>query len=325
MARLPSLNALRAFEAVARLGSISLAGGELSVTPGAVSRHIKELESDLGVSILYREGRGVRLTSEGKHLKSSLYPAFDMINRAVLHMRRDPRRKKLVVLVVPLFASSWLIPRLERFSRQAPKVDVIVVDRFCESLPAHADIVIEWGAFEGVADVDAERLTQETVFPVCAPDVCPNRTLGGATLLHRHSFPSRYDFPSWPTFLGATGLEPVEGLDLSAGVSVSGGMIMDAARSGAGVALANTTIAHDDLASGRLVRPVSHAMETDIGYWLLIPKAVKERNEVKAFRGWLLDELAGSAGQAIGEDNDLDSVPGIVQETARAKAAECVA
>ena len=94
---------------------------------------------------------------------------------------------------------------------------------------------------------------------------------------------------------------------------------MDAARSGMGVALATTTIAHDDLASRRLVRPVSHAMETDIGYWLLIPKAVKERSEVKAFRAWLLDELDDYTGQTVGEDNDLHSVSGIVEEPARAR------
>ena len=78
MVRLPSLNALRAFEAVARLGSVSLAGVELSVTPGAVSRHIKELENDLGVTTLERDGRGVRLTVDGKRLRNNLKPAFEM-------------------------------------------------------------------------------------------------------------------------------------------------------------------------------------------------------------------------------------------------------
>ena len=301
----PSLNALRAFEAVARLGSISLAGGELSVTPGAISRHIKELESDLGISILERDGRGVRLTADGSHLKKGLYPAFNMINRAVLGMRRDPRRKRLNVAVVPLFAESWLMPRLSRFNRLTPKIDVVVADRFGEATAADVDMVIEWGAFESVADVEAERLTYERVFPVCSPKICPNRTLAGATLVHRHSFPNRYDFPDWPVFLDAVGLDSVEGLDPHAGISVSGGLVMSAVRSGMGVALANTTIAHDDLAAGRLVRPVPHTMETEVGYWLLIPNAVKERSEVKAFRAWLLDELAGSFDQSAEEEPDL--------------------
>ena len=325
MARLPSLNALRAFEAVARLGSVSLAGGELSVTPGAISRHIKELESDLGVSILERHGRGVRLTSDGSHLKNGLYPAFDMINRAVLRMRRDPRRKRLLVMVVPLFAESWLMPRLRRFNRLAPKIDIVVADRFCDAVVADVDIVIEWGAFESVADVKAERLTHERVFPVCSPKICPDSDLANATLVHRHDFPNRYDFPDWPVFLDTVGLDSVEGLDPHAGISVSGGLVMGAARSGMGVALANTTIAHDDLVAGRLLRPVPHTMETEIGYWLLIPNAVKERSEVKAFRAWLLDELAGCFDHSVEEEPELHGAPGAMQRTAEANAVSHVA
>lgn len=301
MARLPSLNALRAFEAVSRLGSVSLAGGELSVTPGAVSRHIKELENDLGVSVLERDGRGVRLTSDGKRLKNGLFPAFEMINRAVLSTRRDPRRKRLLVTVVPLFATSWLIPRLHHFGRQSPQVEIIVTDRFNEASLSETDVAIEWGAFDSQTGFVAERLTHERIFPVCVPSLCPNRTLAGATLLHRHSFPTHYDFPDWTTFLAAVGLEGREGINSTLGISVSGGLIMDAVREGMGVALANTTIAQDDLEAGRLVRPIQESMETGLGYWLLTPKSVVDRPEVRAFRDWLLTELAGSLGQPQGD------------------------
>ena len=158
----------------------------------------------------------------------------------------------------------------------------------------------------------------ELSLPVCSPKICPNRTLAGATLVHRHSF------PDWPVFLDAVGLESVEGLDPHAGISVSGSLVMGAARCGMGVALANTTIAHDDLAAGRLVRPVPLTMETETGYWLLIPNAVKERSEVKAFRTWLLDELAGSFGQSVQEQTDPRRAPGPIQGTAGAGVAEHV-
>ena len=206
---------------------------------------------------------------------------------------------------MPVFAESWLMPRLRRFNRLAPKIDIVLADGFHEGTVADVDIVIEWGAFESVADVEAERLTNERVFPVCCPKICPNFTLADATLVHRHNFPNRYDFPDWPVFLQSVGLESVEGLDPHAGTSVSGGLVMHAARSGLGVALANTTIAHDDLVAGRLVRPVPHSMETEVGYWLLIPNAVKERSEVKAFRAWLLDELAGSFDHSVEEEPEL--------------------
>ena len=297
MARLPSLNSLRAFEAVARLGSVSLAGAELSVTPGAVSRHIKELEADLGVAILERNGRGVRLTAAGQNLRDNLYPAFTMISNAVLRTRRNPRRKRVVVMVTPAFATCWLFSRFGDFKDQARGVDIVLVDRFSESTIAGADIVIEWGAFDSTGDIVAERLTREVVFPVSAPSVCQDGTLVGATLLHRHSFPNRYDFPDWPTFLAGVGLERRDGIDPTAGISLSGGLIMDATRMGMGVSLSLTTIAHDDLASGRLVRPVDESLRSEFGYWLLIPRAAADKDEVSDIRAWLLNEFDQSMGR----------------------------
>ena len=303
--RLPSLNALRAFDAVARLGSVSLAGSELSVTSGAVSRHIKELENDLGVAILEREGRGVRLTIDGKRLRNSLKPAFEMISKAVMRTRRDPRRKKLLVLVEPVFATKWLIPRLDRFSRQAPKVDIVVADKLAESdtSEAGADIVIKWGTFDSTDDVVVERLTQEEVVPVCSPAACPENGLAGAALLHRHSFQNSYNsyaFPDWPTFLAAVGREGIDGGGPHSGPSFSGGLIIDAAREGMGVALATATIVRDELAEGHLVRPVVDTMEIDNGYWLLASREVSDRAEVKVFRTWLQKELAVSVDRPAG-------------------------
>lgn len=296
MSRLPSLNALRAFEAVARLGSVSLAGGELSVTPGAISRQIRELETDLGVRILERSGRGIRLTDNARELNAGLQPGFEQIRQAVRRSRRTGQRPTLHLDVVPLFASSWLMCRLKRCRERLPGVDIVVSDRFDEPRAgAAADMTIEWGMFDDTADTLAERLTREHVFPVCGPGVCTEGSLAGATLLHRHGFPSRYDFPDWPSFAGAAGLQDLGGADLDAGPRVSGGLVMDAVREHMGVALVNHTIAHDDLVSGRLVRPVAHALETDLGYWLLTSRAARERPEAKAFRTWLREEIADTA------------------------------
>ena len=304
MTHLPSLNALRAFETVARLGSVSLAGAELSVSPGAVSRQLKELECCLGVTVLERDGRGVRLTSDGKCLQGGLHPAFNMISKSVLSTRRSVGRRRLPLAVVPLFAAFWMIPRLNRFVRAEPNVDVAISDRFeqADDGACGTDAVIEWGSFDSTEDVIAERLTVETVIPVCSPTAQPKAGLAGATLLHRQDFPSRYDFPNWPTFLAAVGLDGLDGLSPDFGPGISGGLVMDAAREGVGVALVTGTIAHDDLASGRLVRPVPQSMETGHGYWLLIRRAVSERGDIQAFRNWLREELASSVGRPCHEN-----------------------
>ena len=292
----PPLNKLRAFEAAARLGSITGAGEELSVSAGAVSRHIKELEAELGVQVLDRVGRGVRLTDDGVRLFRSLQPAFAMISGAMRQAIRDPDRTRLTVMTVPVFASTWLLPRAAGFARLAPEVDLVITDRITEEAfgASAADVVIDWGDFGGTEAAVVERLTRERLFPVCAPSVRPqDGGLDGAPLLHRHSFPRRYGAPDWPAFLAAVGRSVG---DPHAGSRITGGLIMDAARAGAGVGLAVGTIAHDDLASGRLVRPIPESIELGNGYWLLLDTAAADRPEVQAFRAWLREEIAACFG-----------------------------
>ena len=296
MARSPSLKALRALETVARLGTLGLAARELFVTPGAVSRQIKELERDLGVAMLERRGRHARLTADGDRLVRGLRPAFDQICGAVQRTRRNLHRRRLLITSAPLFATCWLLPRLELFKRQLPKAEIIVEDRLSQSAAAEADIAIEWGSFHDSDNVIAERMTHEAVFPVCSGSICSNRTLSEATLLHRHGFRDRYDFPDWQAFLCTVGLADRVGPDPYAGPSVGDALIMSAVRAGMGVALASTTITHDDLSSGNLIRPIDEAMAINAGYWLLIPEAVRRQTEVQAFRTWLLEELRSSVG-----------------------------
>ena len=290
MSREPSLKSLRAFEAVARLGSVTRAGNELSVTPGAISRRIKELEIDCGISVLERHGRGVRLTPEGSRLKNSLCPAFDMINKAISHMRCNSRRSRLVVSAEPIFAMSWLLPRLNLFRRENPKLEIIITNRFDERTIANPDIIIDWGILEDSAS--SEMLTQELIIPVCSPSVSPNRTLSGITLVHRHEMPKYYCFPDWATFLEAVGVRVI---DPHEGIKVDEGLVLEAAREGIGVILASSTIAYDDLCSGRLVRPIEEAMEWSFGYTLSIDESIRDRTEVGSFRGWLLEEIARSS------------------------------
>ena len=139
-----------------------------------------------------------------------------------------------------------------------------------------------------------ERLTDEEVFPVCVPEAWPQEGgLDRATLLHRHPLPPVAGLPDWPGFLEAAGLRSATPL---AGPRIAAGLIMDAARAGLGVALATGTDARDDLAAGRLVRPVPESVKTACGYRLLIRAASAGRPEVRTFRAWLREELAGGSG-----------------------------
>ena len=296
MKHLPSLNALRAFDAVARLQSVAAAAAYLSVTPSAVSRQIGNLEDDIGVALLTRSGRGVRLTADGRRLERGLADAFEQIAEAVERVRAPARGNRLRILVPPLFASAWLIPRLDRFNTRHPETDVILISRD-EQLgePADADFLIGWGDFKDSSAIVAEKLTgPEEVFPVCRPGVCERGDLDGATLIDRQTAGSGWTWPDWDTFLKSVGVTYRGAAPRS---RVSPSLLLDAAREGQGVTLANTTIAHDDIAAGRLVRPIAESMAIGESYWLLTSRQECKRVEVSAFRNWLFDEVGACFGR----------------------------
>ena len=295
----PSLNAMRAFEAVGRLGGVSAAAGELNITPGAVSRQVKNLEAYLGAALLGRSGRGVRLTPIGEQLWGELESAFAQIAETVKRTRQRQLRSTLRLVCPPMLGSSWLIPHLDNFNRQMPDVDVVIHENVTHSdaRMRDADMTISWGQFRDSNTFIAERLTEDEIFPVCSPKLRPNGNgLAGLTLIHREDVPRSWNWPDWGTFLTAVG---IDGIDTTKkGIRTAGLMALDAARQGKGVLLANTTFAHQELAEGRLIRPIAESMATTCGYWLLTTRAEFDRPEVMAFRAWLLDELADGIGNA---------------------------
>ena len=122
--RLPPLNALRAFEAVARLESMSRAADELAVTPGAVSQQVRQLEEHVGVKLFERQGRMLALNGAGRAAAGAMTDAFAALGHAVSLMRQPVERRSLTVSVAPSFAGKWLAPRLHRFQEQYPGVEV---------------------------------------------------------------------------------------------------------------------------------------------------------------------------------------------------------
>ena len=294
------LNALRAFDALARTGSVRGGADALNVTSGAVSRHIAALNEDLGVTLVEPDGRGLRLTAAGRKLAQRLKPAFDEIDKAVALTRAPAAVRRTVRLAVAMmFAKAWLLPRLQGFGGE---VDFVFNDAGAGGWStSEADLVITWGSRPGGDEYAAEKFGEEETFPVCAPGVGrrieEHRSLAGVPLLHYADIPSGWDWPSWPVFLERTRLD-----DAGAGrdIHLGRGLIMDAARAGQGLALANTTLAHDDLAAGHLVRPVAASMAVEGGYWLLTPVAREAGPDVSAFCDWLRSEYAACFGARAG-------------------------
>ena len=257
--RLPPLNALRAFEAAARLESFARAADELAVTPGAVSQQIRALEDHVGAALFERKGRGLALTEAGRAAAGVTTEAFETLERAVSLMRKPLQRRALTVSVAPSFAGKWLAPRLFRFQEAHPGTEVWIAatsDRVDLAAGA-ADLAIRYGP-GGDMTLNEELLLSEEVLPVSSahllrdgPPLRTPRDLDRHTLLHDASPESEVDGADWSSWLKARN---IRGVDISGGVRFNqSALVIDAAVAGRGVALAKRALVQTDLASGRLV------------------------------------------------------------------------
>jgi LysR family transcriptional regulator, glycine cleavage system transcriptional activator len=299
--RLPSLNALRAFEAVARRLSFARAAEELFVTKAAVAQQIRLLEEEIGAPIVERSGRGLRLTEAGAAGAAALTDGFAMLARAARAMREAKGRSFLVVNASASFAATWLVGRIGRFKARHPDIDVLLdADPREDSLErGGADAMVSWGdgAFPGLSTT---RLFKEEVFPVCSPKLVaaepPLTTpsdLARFTLLHLEWNPSFPTWPSWSDWLKAAGAGEVEA---TRGVFFNQmSMAIAAAAHGQGVALASLAIAADDLASARLVAPFATTVRTPFGYYFLCRPEAAETPRIRALRDFLVEEAALSS------------------------------
>lgn len=290
--RLPSLNALKAFEASARHESFTQAAGELYVTQGAVSQQVKALEEELGVRLFRRERQRLAITEAGRFYLEVVRDAFDRLGSGTERLLQRQQSGVLTVTTSPNFAAKWLVNRLGRFSESHPEIDLRV-----SASTQHVDFAredIDVGIRHGDGNwpgLHVTRLCTEELFPVCSPKLLSSRgtprlprEMQRLTLLHTHGH------EDWSRWLDKVG---VEGVDFRRGVVFNqASMTIDAAVDGQGIALARTALVATDLISGRLVRPFREALEAPFAFWIVCPRSSAELPKIAAFRKWLLDEAA---------------------------------
>jgi LysR family glycine cleavage system transcriptional activator len=293
--RLPPLNALRAFEAAARHLNFSRAADELSVTPGAVSQQIQNLEDYVGVALFKRTPKGLLLTDPAQIALPALREAFDRLADAASMLTAAVDGRRLTVSVAPSFAAKWLVPRLGRFEAAHPQVDVWVSAgmELVDFNSGEVDLAIRYGTGR-YPGLEVVRLMQETVIPVVSPELLERQPLddiadlAGQVLLHDGSPDADDSCPDWTMWLAARG---VKGVDGSRGPRFNqSSLVIEAAVGGRGVALAKRALAQADLDAGRLVSPFDIATAVDFAYYAVYPKAKGRLPQVKAFVGWLSSE-----------------------------------
>lgn len=285
---LPPLNALRAFEAVVRLGSVTRAAEELHVTHGAVSRHLKSLEDALGTALFHREGRGLAPTPAGHRLFEAADTAFVPLRQTWSELQRRSQQAPLVLGCPGSVLARWMIPRLDRLARELPDLklhlsasehapDAAMTGLDAALLIAHAPWPPEWQVHE---------LAPERIGPVVSPRFAgherlhdaPPQALLDLPLLHTQSRPQ-----AWPDWATRNGLDPAA-LQLGTGFEHLY-YLLEAADAGLGVAITPEPLVAEDLAAGRLIAPWGFT-ETG-GQWALCAPRRSSDRRIALLADWL--------------------------------------
>jgi DNA-binding transcriptional LysR family regulator len=280
------LGPLRVFDAVHRASGISLAADLLHVTPGAVSQQIKLLESTLGVTLLRKSGRKVELTPVGEQLALQIGDLFDRVESAVAVAADKGNSRRIRLKVLPSFAIKWLVPRLTSFYALHSDIDIEIatVGRPDDLHLNDADFVVRHGIGQWT-DVHFDLLFGEAFVPVCSPTVAQSIRQPG-DLLHAKLLHSMLRPEGWPTWLRAAGL-PEDASDRNVALA-NAALCLQAASDGLGVAIAQHAYVTDELASGRLVRPLELVAPTDYGYYLICDQRRADMEPLRSFRNWIL-------------------------------------
>lgn len=290
MRRLPPLNAVKAFEAAARLVSFTKAGEELNVTHGAISRQVALLESWLGVTLFQRVKSQVVLTEAGKKFLMKIGDALDQISLAAIHVAQDADPVTLTVNAPPTFTLRWLIPRLSTFQRRHLGINVRLTTSLhpVDFSKEKYNIAIR-GAQEPLPGIASRSFLTERILPICHPDLLEKQPLSVPTDLAQHTLltysTEPYSWADWFAEVDAPDVKP-------AGVLKFEQMYfaLQAAMEGLGVTLVPYFLVADDIAAGRLCTPFgSLGVHTRHYYANLNPSAMHNPAQ-DAFCDWLEQE-----------------------------------
>ncbi|WP_426163341.1 LysR substrate-binding domain-containing protein [Pseudoduganella sp. R-34] len=284
--RLPSLSALRSFEAAARLQSFKLAAEELSVSATSISHQVRALEEALNVRLFLRKTRAVELTPEGRTLMQAAGSGFDAIAAGVERLRREQRRT-VTLSTTPSFAARWLVPRLASFNAAHPGIalNVLASNKPVDLAGGAADLAVRGGAGH-FAGLQAQRLMHAGFAPVASPRL----KLRKAGDVARHPL-IHFDWQrgfkgalTWDKWSKAAGVE----LDVTTGARFSEeSHAVQAAIAGQGVVLTALPLVREEIRLGLLEAPVGPVLG-GFDFYVVRPEGDAPREEVRAVAEWLL-------------------------------------
>ncbi|WP_274370460.1 LysR family transcriptional regulator [Morganella morganii] len=277
--KLPPLSALRFFDAAARSGSFVRAAEELHVTHGAVSRQIRLLEEELGISLFERRNRAVFLTPAGQTLYQTTGRIFSQLAQTVEKIQRQQQDNVITLSCEPSIAMHWLIPRLSHFYQRYPAVTVRLVTAggAIDFQKTGADIALRRNDFKWRPDIHAVKLCREFIGRVQRPGEEP----GDALLIPA----TRPDV--WQTWQHLSGDDSHRLRTVSYEHFY---MCLRAALAGQGITVASFLMAADELTSGQLIAPGGFIAD-NTAYYLLYPSVPEKESPEWIFTAWLRTQI----------------------------------
>jgi LysR family glycine cleavage system transcriptional activator len=300
------LNALRAFEGVAKHLSFTAAANALLISQSALSRHVSALEKLIGAQLFERRPHSLVLTKAGQHLLPAVQKSFDRLEYALDDIRNDALSslRTLKVQMPPSFAAHLAVPILQDFRRAAPEVEIDVVSPYgVGPPPADVDVAVVY-AKPTVTDLVKDLLWPVHLSVLCHPQVAAQYAgLSLSELMERNELVHVRiaELPRhhlWTQFARANGLDNAQ---------VERGLVFDTALlavqyalSGTGLALLDTYLFGDYIRTGRLVKPFEASLHDGYGYYLITPPDALSDTAVALFRSWLIERFGTQGSTTTG-------------------------
>ena len=316
------INWLRAFEVAARHLSFSAAAVELNVTPAAVSQQVRLLEHRLGEQLFLRHARGLRLTKAGETLVPACRESFERLDGAVTELFGNRRRDQLVIRVALGFARHWLLENIASFSSRHPDIPIRLLATVWagEPLDASVDLDIRL-ASAPVRGMSCHRLTQDEIFPVCAPGLAASSPrIRQPADLRQHVLLRTIGFAQgWPHWFAAAGIEPPGSRHMLEFDSMR--LTLDMAATGHGIALARSSYVSDLLQSRKLKALFDVRLKARDNLYLTHALGLDATSPAAMFRDWLLARPARRPGK--GENEGLEKMTQSLPTRSRRGVARC--
>lgn len=291
---LPPLNWLRSFEAAARLLSFTQAANELNMTQGAISQQIKSLESQLNTQLFKRQARSIELTEEGLAYLPIVHGAIQKLMVATNEIFGEGHRKQVKIRGSMAFFSYWLnARRLASFQAENPDINLqLNTDIWLKEEGIAGDMEIRWGKGQW-AGVNIERLSTDTLFPVCSPKLLEKQPLKEVNDLRHHELLHVMGYEEgwgeWLQFAGASQVNPSEGMQFDTYACV-----LHLVEDGFGIALGRLSLVEDQLKDGTLVAPFTERLPSSEDFYLIYPQTGFASPYARRFADWLLRNTNGA-------------------------------